>query len=249
MDTSQLQEAHYNDISSEYTAHYGDESSSVYAENFFCEPMFRGIDLRGKNVLEAMCGSGGITSHLTRKGASVTGLDIASKAIDRFRVKWPECRAVCASIFESGLPSESFDIIAVVGGLHHVQPNVSLAVDKIHALLKPGGVFCFVEPHASSFPDHVRKRWYQHDHYFESNEMAIDINSLHKKFTEKFERISEIYQGNIAYLLVFNSLIFRIPVFLKKVYAPIFFFLERLIGPLQNKYLSCYVVAQWRKLA
>ena len=51
------------------------------------------------------------------------------------RLSIPDCRTT------------SFDCVAVVGGLHHIHPNVKAAVREIHRVLKPGGHFCFMEPH------------------------------------------------------------------------------------------------------
>ena len=123
--------------------------------------MFRGVELAGKTVLEAMCGSGQTTSFLLSKGATVTGLDVSEESIASFRARWPSCRAIRASVLESNLESEAFDLIVVVGGLHHLHPHISAAIVEFRRLLKPAGFFCFVEPHRGSLPDWVRRRWYR----------------------------------------------------------------------------------------
>jgi SAM-dependent methyltransferase len=194
-----------------------------------------------------MCGSGQTTEFLLSLGARVTGLDIAVEQIASFRTQWPQCNAVCASILDSGLDDESFDCVVVVGGLHHLPPRVEQAVDEIYRVLKPGGYFCFCEPHAGSFPDWVRRRWYRHDPLFEKNEEAIDLAALERQNRSRFEFVKKTYVGNIAYLLVLNSLIFRIPARIKPLYTPLLFPLESAIGALQSKRLSCVAVCQWRK--
>jgi SAM-dependent methyltransferase len=247
MDTDQLQKKHYDKIAHKYTAHYGDDSSGSYREKFFYPPLFQGVDLEGKRVLEAMCGCGETTPYLTERKALVTGLDISPEEIEMYQKRWHGCEAICASIFDSELPREHFDLVVIIGGLHHVQPNVEKAVEKIHSVLKPGGLFCFVEPHKGSAPDLVRKWWYRSDHYFESNEEAIDIQALHEVFIGRFKPVSEVYGGNVAYLLVLNSMILRIPLALKRFYTPVFLILEKMIQPLQGRHFSCYIAAQWRK--
>src|SRR5215510_4543442 len=94
----QLQALHYNRISSQYERHYGDVCSKEYRERFIEQPMFAGIDLRGMNVLEAMCGNGQTTAFLLSQGARVTGLDISTAEIDSFQKRWPSEKARCASI-------------------------------------------------------------------------------------------------------------------------------------------------------
>jgi SAM-dependent methyltransferase len=245
--TEQLQKDHYDKIAEQYEAHYSDPCSQKYRHTFIYQPMFEGLDLDGINVLDAMCGSGQTADYLIERGANVTGLDISTESINAFRKGRPNSRAVCGSVLASDLPSESFDCVAVVGGLHHLHPHLNAAIEEIYRVLKPGGTFCFMEPHSGSFPDLIRKRWYKHDAFFSDNEEAIDLRSLQHTFSSRFTFKQAKYQGNVAFLLVLNSLIFRIPARLKPFYSPILLKLESLIGRFQGKLSSCFVVAQWEK--
>jgi ubiquinone/menaquinone biosynthesis C-methylase UbiE len=211
--------------------------------------MFAGLDLSGMKVLDAMCGSGQTTSYLLSSGASVTGLDISNEVIDTFQTRWSSASVVKRSLLDSGLPDDAFDCVAVVGGLHHIHPNLKAAVCEIHRVLKPGGHFCFMEPHSDSLADVVRRVWYRFDRFFSDNEAAIDIARLQKDFGDKFELKQAQYLGNFAFLLVLNSLIFRIPQGSKKCFAPVLMKLEPVVNKLQTKLTSCFVVAQWQKRA
>ena len=125
MSSATLQEEHYEkDFFEEYERHYDDTCSQRYRNELVYDPLFAGQQLAGADVLEAMCGSGQATTYLLRQGARVTGLDLSQAAIASFSRRWPQARGVCASITESGLPSESFDAAVVIGGLHHLHPNV-----------------------------------------------------------------------------------------------------------------------------
>jgi SAM-dependent methyltransferase len=242
------QQQHYDTIAADYEAHYSDEWSVEYRRRFIYEPMFAGLDLAELQVLDAMCGSGQTTSYLLARGASVTGLDISNEVIDSFQSRWTNANAVKRSLLDSGLPDNSFDCVAVVGGLHHIHPNVKAAVREIHRVLKPGGHFCFMEPHSGSLPDVVRKVWYRFDRFFSDNEAAIDVGVLQRDFRDSFELRKVNYLGNIAFLLVLNSLIFRIPPKSKRLFAPLLMKLEPWINKLQTKLTSCFVVTQWQKL-
>lgn len=242
------QQQHYDTIAADYEAHYSDEWSVEYRRRFIYEPMFAGLNLTGLQVLDAMCGSGQTTSYLLARGASVTGLDISNEVIDSFQSRWASANVVKRSLLDSGLPDNSFDCVAVVGGLHHIHPNVKAAVREIHRVLKPGGHFCFMEPHSGSLPDVVRKVWYRFDRFFSDNEAAIDVGALQRDFRESFELRKVNYLGNVAFLLVLNSLIFRIPPKSKKSFAPLLMKLEPWINKLQTKLTSCFVVTQWQKL-
>lgn len=204
--------------------------------------------LRAK-ILEAMCGSGQSTDYLLEKGATVTGLDISSEMVNLFKNRHPGSEAYCASILDNGTPSKTFDVVVIAGGLHHVHPHVNSAMIEIHRLLKPNGYFCFYEPHSGSLVDIVRKWWYKRDSYFEDNEASIDIDKLSQRHKTLFENKHTHYLGNIAYLFVLNSLIFRIPLRLKKIYSPFLFFIEHLLSyVVRGKKLTFMVTCKFRKL-
>jgi SAM-dependent methyltransferase len=241
------QQEHYDHIAADYEAHYSDQWSVEYRHKFIYDPMFEGLDLARMTVLDAMCGSGQTTSYLLSHGASVTGLDISNEVIETFQARWSEAKVVKRSLLDSGLPDNAFDCVAVVGGLHHIHPDVKRAVGEIHRVLKPGGHFCFMEPHSGSLPDVVRRVWYRFDRFFADNEAAIDIARLQKDFGKEFELKKAKYLGNIAFLLVLNSLIFRIPPGAKKFFAPGLMKLEPVVNKLQTKLTSCFVVTQWQK--
>lgn len=246
-ESEQLQKEHYDRIASEYEAHYSDACSREYRDRFIYEPMFQGINLSGRKVLDAMCGSGQTTGYLLARNAVVAGLDISRGTIGSFQTRWPHCQAVHRSLLDSGLPSNSFDCVAVVGGLHHMHPNVNEAVREIHRVLKPGGHFCFMEPHSGSIPDRIRRFWYKRDRFFSANEAAINVDELEEEFSTHFAFTSVKYLGNIAFLLVLNSMIFRIPLQAKPLYSRTLIKVEAAIRKLQGKASSCFVVAQWQK--
>ena len=241
------QQQHYDNIAADYEAHYSDEWSVEYRRRFIYEPMFAGLNLNGLNVLDAMCGSGQTTEYLLAHGAKVTGLDISNEVIEQFQVRWTNANAVNRSLLDSGLPDNAFDCVVVVGGLHHIHPNVKRAVTELHRVLKPGGYLCFMEPHSGSLPDLIRRVWYRFDRFFSDNEASIDIERLQHDFHSHFELKRVQHLGNVAFLLVLNSLIFRLSPAAKKTLAPSLMKLEPLINRLQTKLTSCFAVAQWQR--
>jgi ubiquinone/menaquinone biosynthesis C-methylase UbiE len=241
------QQQHYDNIAADYEIHYSDEWSVKYRREFIYEPMMAGLNLSGLKVLDAMCGSGQTTEYLLAKGAEVTGLDISNEVIEKFQARWTNAHAVNRSLLDSGFPNNSFDCVVVIGGLHHIHPNVKAAVQELHRVLKPGGTFCFMEPHSGSLPDIIRRVWYRFDRFFSDNEASIDLERLQRDFYEEFELKRTAHLGNVAFLLVLNSLIFRIPSRVKKFIAPLLMKLEPIINKAQTKLTSCFVVAQFQK--
>ncbi len=246
-DAENLQKQHYDSIASKYAAHYGDKWSQRYRWKLVNEPMLGDVDLCGMEVLDAMCGSGETTEYLLHRGARVTGLDISKEEICRFQERFPNCKAYCGSILSTGFASDSFDCVVVVGGLHHLYPNFSLAINEIYRVLKPGGLLCFYEPHKGSLPDLARQFWYERDKLFAANEAAIDLGLLKQLFSRQFEFLKEEYGGNVAYLLVLNSMVFRVPLWMKRFYSEVLMCAESAIKGMQGKRLSCTVICRWRK--
>lgn len=246
--TERLQADHYDKIAQDYALHYGDRYSQEYRRRFINEPMFEGIELKGATVLEAMCGSGETTAYLLERGARVIGMDVSPSEIEKFKARFPKAEGLCSSIFATELEDESIDCVAVVGGLHHLHPHLSDAVREIHRVLKKGGAFCFAEPHTGTIVDSMRRVWYRHDDLFADNEEAIDIGALKKEFGSMFETVHDRYTGNIGYLFVLNSMVFRIPLSVKKFYSPLFLTIENVVQKFQGPKLSCIAVSQWRKV-
>lgn len=248
MQAEATQKQHYNRIAAEYEAQYGDPDGLTYREAFLYQPMFAGLELAGRNVLEALSGSGHATGYLlTDKKALVTGLDISEEAIASFKTRWPECQAICSPITASGLADESFDCIAVVMGLHHLHPQLPEALREIHRLLRKGGVFCFAEPHKESAFSRLRSFWYRHDSLFADNEAALDIEALKGECASLFEFRTEKHVGSAAYLLVLNSMIFRVPLWLKRIYSPALMRLEKMLSRFHSRTFSLAVICQWVK--
>jgi SAM-dependent methyltransferase len=246
-DVASRQGAHYDRLIDLYEAHATHPATLRYRRRFIDEPLLRGIELDGREVLEAMCGSGHSTGLLLERGARVTGLDVSEQAMGLFQTKWPQCDAFVESIFASGRPAETFDVVVVVGGLHHVRPHVNEAAEEIWRLLKPGGFFCFSEPHTGSLLNVARRIWYARDPLFEANEGAIDVPALRRATATKFDVVNETYFGNVAHTLVLNSMVLRAPPELKRLYARPAMALERALNPILGRRLSCSVSCQWQK--
>ena len=243
-----LQQDHYERIAAEYDIHYNDAYSRKYMREFVFKPMFDGIELENRNVLEAMCGGGQAARFLMERNATVTGLDISEQQAGYFKLRQPGAEVICGSILDSGIPDASFDIVSVVGGIHHMPPHIDETIVEIHRILKPDGYFCFMEPHSESIAEIFRSTWYKYDPLFAKNEAAISMRKLRGTFADRFEFVRENYFGNFGYLFVLNSMVFRVPPRIKTIYSPLMLFAESVFNRIGGKPFSCFVVGQWRKI-
>jgi ubiquinone/menaquinone biosynthesis C-methylase UbiE len=240
------QKEYYNSIAEDYDKHYSEKYSLKYRYNLF-DYILKGIDLNGANVLDAMCGNGQNTQYFLNKGANVTGLDISEGQCALFAKRYPNTKIVCASILDTGFADNIFDFI-ISDSLHHLHPRVNEAINEIHRILKPGGKYMIWEPAAGSIMDYFRKLWYKTDNkYFEENEQSIDINKIKEDFSDKFDFLKIKYGGNIGYLLVHESIAFRIPINLIKYYAPVLLPIDRFIQKFQFRLISCWGITVVRK--
>lgn len=239
------QRKRYDEEAERHSEHYGDAHTQAYRTKFIREPLFR-FSLENQDVLDAMSASGIETGYLLERGASVVGLDISASNAEIYRKKWSrDC--LVESIHQTGLAGSSFDAVYICGGLHHVIPLLDEVLTEIHRILKPGGVFYFVEPNKDTWVDRIREIWYEKDSRFQDEEEAIsyrDKLSVYLKLG--FQEECVIYGGNIAYLVIGQSLALGIPKGLKRYLAPPLFVLERIMNvfPFAPK---LFFAAAWRK--
>ena len=102
------------------------------------------VSLDGKAVLDIGCGGGILAESMARRGARVTGIDLASKPLGVARLHALEAgvanvdyREVAAEALAQERPA-AFDVVTCMEMLEHV-PDPSSVVRACAALVKPGG--------------------------------------------------------------------------------------------------------------
>ena len=100
--------------------------------------------LAGKRVLDIGCGGGILSDSMARLGATVLGIDLASKPLKVAQLHALEAgtdgvdyREVAAETLAAEIPA-SFDVVTCMEMLEHV-PDPSSIVAACSALVKPGG--------------------------------------------------------------------------------------------------------------
>ena len=106
---------------------------------------------RGLRVLEVGCGEGAASVQLAYCGAQVTGIDVSPGALDvarrRAALERLDVEFVEANVEDGdGLGDEAYDVVWCDLVLHHLTASLDRVVRKLHAALKPGGLFVAREP-------------------------------------------------------------------------------------------------------
>lgn len=111
--------------------------------------------LGGKRVLDVGCGGGILADSMARKGADVTGIDLASKALRVAQLhaleagtKGVQYREVSVEALAAEQPA-SFDVVTCMEMLEHV-PDPASVVKACSELVKPGGWVFFSTIHRNA---------------------------------------------------------------------------------------------------
>ncbi|MFM9878797.1 MAG: bifunctional 2-polyprenyl-6-hydroxyphenol methylase/3-demethylubiquinol 3-O-methyltransferase UbiG [Burkholderiaceae bacterium] len=102
------------------------------------------VPLSGKKVLDVGCGGGILADAMARKGASVLGIDLATKALkvaqlhaleaQTPQVQYREVSAEALALEQAG----QYDVVTCMEMLEHV-PDPASVVQACGTLVKPGG--------------------------------------------------------------------------------------------------------------
>jgi len=96
-------------------------------------------------VLDIGCGTGTQCGDLAGNVKQVTGIDISGKLLAiaeqrKAERKLENIEFIKTSLYDERLQADSFDIVMAFYVLHFFE-DLDAVVERIHALLKPGGLF------------------------------------------------------------------------------------------------------------
>jgi 2-polyprenyl-6-hydroxyphenyl methylase/3-demethylubiquinone-9 3-methyltransferase len=100
--------------------------------------------LRGKLVLDAGCGVGGLTRSLVMNGARVVALDIGPRLAAETRARC-RCAAVVGSLEALAFPSGIFDAVFSTEAIEHT-PSPERSALELYRVLKAGGDLALTTP-------------------------------------------------------------------------------------------------------
>lgn len=141
----------------------------------------RQLDLSaGSKILDAPCGEGELAVELTRAGFEVSGADIGSKPSGQAIMAFGGRFRVADLNAPLPWPDASFDLIACVEGVEHLE-NPFTFFREAHRLCQPGGYFVITTPNVASLRSRVR--------YFGSSFYTQDPRPLNESARQPLHHI------------------------------------------------------------
>lgn len=211
MDKIEQQRAHFESISEHYFEQRQTDNHLLLKDLMWTHFFKDKQDLKKGEVkvLEPMCGYAEGKKILDRylgTGGEYTGFDYSDNLIEKVKAKEPELHVFVQDITKFN-PAEKYDLIILIGGLHHVFQYTQDVIGIMNRSLNPGGYFINFEPtENNAFYRALRKRIYKKNDLFdEETEQGFSLKDLNGYFEKKgFTIADQLYPGLLSYMMYYN---------------------------------------------
>lgn len=210
-DKLERQRLHFNSISKRYKE-ARESQSHLELKRLIWEYAFAGLHMpitRESRILEPMCGFAEgktIISRAFGERFQYFGFDYSDSVVEDLKRTDPSANIEQADV-TSYTSTELFDVVILIGGLHHVPDHASDVVASMAQLIKPAGYFINLEPtHGNPLFKYVRDRIYRSNSLFdEATERAFAVSELQSMFEQAdLNKVHISYPGLMAYILYYN---------------------------------------------
>lgn len=211
MDKIEQQREHFENISEKYYKSRQLESHLLLKDllwDFFLKD--KGY-LKKDNllVLEPMCGYGEgkdiLEKHLGVR-VKYSGFDYSRTLVEKIKKDNPKADVVEMDVTKF-TPSKKYDLIIIIGGLHHVPFHVDAVLGKLYKSLNKNGCFIYFEPtHNNLLFRKIRERIYKKNEFFDNDtEQAFELKKINELFEKhRFKMKDQMYPGLLSYVLFYN---------------------------------------------
>jgi SAM-dependent methyltransferase len=211
-DLIERQREHFNSIADRY--HQGRQASNhLYLKDLIWRDVFANFpNLKDTHldVLEPMCGFcdgyGLIRRHLS-SDISYRGYDYSDAVVETVKTENPGLNVWQADATKYVPAADSFDLIILIGGLHHTPLDAQAIVANLAPSLRTGGRFISYEPtHGNPLFRMVRDGIYKKNSLFdEQTERAFPVSALEHLFTDAGLKPELLcYPGLLSYVMYYN---------------------------------------------
>ncbi|PML80848.1 class I SAM-dependent methyltransferase [Enterovibrio norvegicus] len=164
------------------------------------------------SVLEPMCGYTEGLKVLNRANLDIeySGFDYSEEIVNHLKSISPELNVFHGDITKFKADAQ-YDVIILIGGLHHVPNFAKEAVRNLADCLRSGGFFINFEPtHGNPLNKFVREYIYKKNEIFDHDtERDFSVKELEFFFEEAgLKNQFKFYPGLLAYILYYNPYAF-----------------------------------------
>jgi 2-polyprenyl-3-methyl-5-hydroxy-6-metoxy-1,4-benzoquinol methylase len=210
MDLVEQQRKHFDNIADIYYSARQNKNHLRY-KKLLWQKFFKDFEWNKKEtfVLEPMCGySEGkdILSQNLKTKILYEGFDYSQPLINEVHKKNPEINIYKQDITKFK-PKKKYDIIIIIGGLHHVYRHTSSVLSTLNDALKKNGYLIVFEPTQNNLIFRIfRNIIYSKNKIFDSEtERAYDLKTLNNYFESNgLEIVKQMYPGLLGYILYYN---------------------------------------------
>ena len=163
----------------------------------------------GMAVLEPMCGFADGRDILARHlgiDFDYSGFDYSSAVVDSLKQSSPDISVSRQDVtrFEA---ERQYDMVILLGGLHHVPHAAADVVGRLARAIKPGGYFISLEPTDGNALFTWVRRWiYRRNALFdEGTERSFTLGEYYGMFEAAgLHHVDSFFPGLLAYVLYYN---------------------------------------------
>jgi len=135
-----------------------------------------------------------------------SGFDYSRPLVEKAREAMPGINVAVADAV-SYVAEDTYDVVILIGGLHHVFAHADEVLRNLWLATKPGGVLINFEPTQDNWVfRQVRRSIYARNELFDDEtEQAFDLVMLNRMYADAgFSLIDQVYPGLLAYVLYYN---------------------------------------------
>lgn len=205
------QREHFNRIADEYFSARRNPNHLALKKLIWSEFLRDKHELKkpGLRVLDAMCGYADAYPMLRQQlheKIEYSGFDYSDEVVRRVQRDNPGLRVwqADATVFHT---KHTYDLVVLLGGLHHVHHAAAHTLEGLAAAVKPGGYFLNLEPtHGNRLFARVRNAIYRRNSLFDAaTEHDFGARELSAMFGRAgFEPVDIMYPGLLTYVLYYN---------------------------------------------
>ena len=212
MDKIEQQREHFNSVAERYRTARKHENHLLLKSLIWEQFLNRHRELKkdGLIVLEAMCGfADGKSIIETTLGirTQYEGFDYSDEVLETLKEEQPELKVFHADAGTVELEEGKYEVIILLGGLHHVPHMAKEVVARLVKAIKPGGYFINLEPtNGNPLFKAIRERIYAKNSLFdEETERAFEVSELMDFFeSSNMTAVDITYPGLSSYVLYYN---------------------------------------------